>query len=284
LFQGLEFTEVTRLFYARHRDYSAVLGRFIERDPIGFAAGDNNWYRFVGNGPTGKTDPSGLSAWDNTVDVAAGFSDVATLGIAPSVRWWFEWDLGINRSNPWYWGGAAAPVVVVGGAVAIPAAASAIGASSTGVYVAAGEIAIHPLAVPVAVGIAEAAGGIEGPGLSGVGGLADDVARCGAQAMRRCAAQNSVLAGKTLKELTRITRGLPWNKLWKEGAENAAIALVRLRSGEKIVPDGLGREALEAYGEIARRALADPTKATEVQRLRLQIIEELLKGRGEQRL
>jgi hypothetical protein len=36
------------------------LGRFIELDPIGFEAGDNNWYRFVANGPTGKTDPSGL--------------------------------------------------------------------------------------------------------------------------------------------------------------------------------------------------------------------------------
>jgi RHS repeat-associated protein len=60
LFQGLEFTDVTGLAYVRHRDYSATLGRFIELDPIGFSAGDNNWYRFVANGPTGKTDPSGL--------------------------------------------------------------------------------------------------------------------------------------------------------------------------------------------------------------------------------
>jgi RHS repeat-associated protein len=60
LFQGLEFTEVTGLAYVRHRDYSATLGRFIELDPIGFSAGDNNWYRFVANGPTGKVDPSGL--------------------------------------------------------------------------------------------------------------------------------------------------------------------------------------------------------------------------------
>jgi RHS repeat-associated protein len=44
----------------RHRDYSPTLGRFIEMDPIGFEAGDNNWYRFVANGPTGKVDPSGL--------------------------------------------------------------------------------------------------------------------------------------------------------------------------------------------------------------------------------
>lgn len=46
--------------HIRHRDYSPTLGRFIERDPIGFEAGDNNWYRFVANGPTGKADPSGL--------------------------------------------------------------------------------------------------------------------------------------------------------------------------------------------------------------------------------
>jgi RHS repeat-associated protein len=59
-FQGLEFTDVTNLFHARNRDYSFALGRFIQLDPIGFSAGDNNWYRFVGNGPTGKVDPSGL--------------------------------------------------------------------------------------------------------------------------------------------------------------------------------------------------------------------------------
>ncbi len=61
LFQGLEFTDVTGLAYVRHRDYSATLGRFIEMDPIGFAAGDNNWYRFVANGPTNEIDPSGLA-------------------------------------------------------------------------------------------------------------------------------------------------------------------------------------------------------------------------------
>jgi RHS repeat-associated protein len=59
LFQGLKFTETTGLAYVRNRDYSASLGRFIERDPIGFSAGDNNWYRFVGNAPSGATDPSG---------------------------------------------------------------------------------------------------------------------------------------------------------------------------------------------------------------------------------
>jgi RHS repeat-associated protein len=60
LFQGLKFTDVTGLAYVRHRGYSPPLGRFIERDLIGFEAGDNNWYRFVANGPTETIDPSGL--------------------------------------------------------------------------------------------------------------------------------------------------------------------------------------------------------------------------------
>jgi RHS repeat-associated protein len=61
LFQGLKFTEATGLGYVRNRDYSPTLGRFIMLDPIGFSAGDNNWYRFVGNGPLGRLDPSGLA-------------------------------------------------------------------------------------------------------------------------------------------------------------------------------------------------------------------------------
>ena len=70
LFQGLKFSDVTGLAYVRNRDYSASLGRFIELDPIGFSAGDNNWYRFVSNAPTSATDPDGLeekcSTWTGT--------------------------------------------------------------------------------------------------------------------------------------------------------------------------------------------------------------------------
>ena len=36
-----------------------AVGRLAGLEPLGFEAGDNNWYRFVANGPTGKTDPSG---------------------------------------------------------------------------------------------------------------------------------------------------------------------------------------------------------------------------------
>jgi len=42
------------------------LGSF-SQDPIGFQAGDANLYRYVGNGPTTRTDPSGLE--EVTLDV-----------------------------------------------------------------------------------------------------------------------------------------------------------------------------------------------------------------------
>jgi hypothetical protein len=38
----------------------------ISQDPIGFAAGDVNQYRYVGNGPTNGTDPSGLEEKQKT--------------------------------------------------------------------------------------------------------------------------------------------------------------------------------------------------------------------------
>ena len=44
-----------------HRWYDAGVGRWLSQDPIGFAAGDANLYRYVGNGATEFTDPSGLS-------------------------------------------------------------------------------------------------------------------------------------------------------------------------------------------------------------------------------
>ena len=48
------------LYYFRARFYNAQTGRFISEDPIGFGGGDANFYRYVGNAPTGFTDPAGL--------------------------------------------------------------------------------------------------------------------------------------------------------------------------------------------------------------------------------
>jgi RHS repeat-associated protein len=48
------------LYYYRARYYDPTIGRFITPDPIGFAGGDTNFYRYVGNDPVNFTDPSGL--------------------------------------------------------------------------------------------------------------------------------------------------------------------------------------------------------------------------------
>jgi RHS repeat-associated protein len=59
LFQGLRYDPTSGLYYARNRDYSPALGRWIQTDPLGFSAGQNNFYAFVANNPVNTTDPSG---------------------------------------------------------------------------------------------------------------------------------------------------------------------------------------------------------------------------------
>jgi RHS repeat-associated protein len=58
-YTGRYFDEDTGLQYNRRRWYAPEIGRWISEDPIGFAAGDANISRYVGNSPTNFTDPSG---------------------------------------------------------------------------------------------------------------------------------------------------------------------------------------------------------------------------------
>jgi RHS repeat-associated protein len=59
-FAGRDIESVGGMTYNRNRYYSTSSGRFISQDPIGFNAGDENLYRYVGNSPTNARDPSGL--------------------------------------------------------------------------------------------------------------------------------------------------------------------------------------------------------------------------------
>ncbi|WP_347277972.1 RHS repeat-associated core domain-containing protein [Alkalinema sp. FACHB-956] len=58
-FTGREWDGESQQYYYRARYYDANTGRFIGQDPLGFAAGDSNLYRYVGNSPAMATDPSG---------------------------------------------------------------------------------------------------------------------------------------------------------------------------------------------------------------------------------
>jgi len=44
----------------RNRNLSRTLGRWLTNDPLGFDAGDNNFYGYLANGPGNGLDPSGL--------------------------------------------------------------------------------------------------------------------------------------------------------------------------------------------------------------------------------
>jgi hypothetical protein len=98
--------------------------RFAGLEPLGFEAGDNNWYRFVANEPMEKTDPSGLDVL--ALPIAGG---AATCGVATG-------------------GAAVAPVLVAGGACV------AVGAVGYGVGTCIDRIGCNPF-TPVLVGAVE---------------------------------------------------------------------------------------------------------------------------------
>jgi RHS repeat-associated protein len=58
-FAGMEYDPTTGLYYDHARYYDAAIGRFTSQDPKGFAAGDTNLHRYVGNEPVNLTDTSG---------------------------------------------------------------------------------------------------------------------------------------------------------------------------------------------------------------------------------
>jgi RHS repeat-associated protein len=93
-FAGRDIEPVGGLTYNRNRYYSTSSGRFISQDPISFAAGDANLYRYVGNKPTMSTDPSGLD------------EHLAGLPLHGSTGYWFSPDGKRHgpeyRGNGWF--------------------------------------------------------------------------------------------------------------------------------------------------------------------------------------
>jgi len=70
-FTGREWDEKTDLYYYRARYHDPKVGRFISRDPIGFAGGYTNLYGYIGNNPVNWLDPWGL--WG--IDVHSGIGN-----------------------------------------------------------------------------------------------------------------------------------------------------------------------------------------------------------------
>jgi RHS repeat-associated protein len=87
-FTARPFDPATNLQNNLNRWYDAEVGRWLSEDPIGFDAGDANLRRYVGNGPTNATDPSGLDAYDGPW-IGARY-DGPWIGASPPVhvQWW----------------------------------------------------------------------------------------------------------------------------------------------------------------------------------------------------
>jgi RHS repeat-associated protein len=59
-FAGGLYDDDTKLVRFGARDYDAETGRWTAKDPLGFAAGQENFYVYVGNDPINSIDPDGL--------------------------------------------------------------------------------------------------------------------------------------------------------------------------------------------------------------------------------
>ncbi|MET0465389.1 MAG: RHS repeat-associated core domain-containing protein [Chitinophagaceae bacterium] len=106
-FTGKIYDTEAGLYYSRARVYDPVNGRFLQRDPLGYVDGFNN-YAYVANDPVNYVDPLGTIRWKQAGIAFAGVVGNG-LGVAGGVA------LGAATS----WTGIGA---VVGGAVAVKSA------------------------------------------------------------------------------------------------------------------------------------------------------------------
>ena len=108
-FTGREWDSETGMYYYRMRTYSPVLKRFITEDPIRFASGDVNFYRYVGNNLTNYIDPLGLDATVCTYNpkdknpfghIGIGVNSNQTVGKYPSVYPNKDGDIKTDKKAP----------------------------------------------------------------------------------------------------------------------------------------------------------------------------------------
>jgi RHS repeat-associated protein len=105
MFTGREYLSTLGIYDYRHRHYHPGLGRFLQTDPKGFEAGDQNLFRYVGNNPVNAADPSGLDT----------FFGYRTIGTSNAIPFWSTKAYGAHQfvftrsadgtvSGSWGWG------------------------------------------------------------------------------------------------------------------------------------------------------------------------------------
>jgi RHS repeat-associated protein len=101
-FTARPWDEETDLQYNLNRWYDPVIGQWMSEDPIGFAAGDANVRRYVGNESVNAADPSGLVPW--RPGLLPGPSQPLSL-----------WMTNPGSPAPWHTQPVVRPVVIVSG-------------------------------------------------------------------------------------------------------------------------------------------------------------------------
>jgi RHS repeat-associated protein len=85
-YAGQHTDPISGLIYMRARWYDPPTGQFITSDPIRFASGETNLYRYAGGDPANRVDPSGLLSLQDFVDFSAGVGDHILLGYGDDLR------------------------------------------------------------------------------------------------------------------------------------------------------------------------------------------------------
>lgn len=83
-FAGGLYDRDTGLVHFGAREYDPQVGRWISKDPIGFAGGDANLFGYVLNDPVNFIDPGGLTGLGSSIGrgVVSGVAVGAAVGIA----------------------------------------------------------------------------------------------------------------------------------------------------------------------------------------------------------
>src|SRR5262249_11314797 len=81
-------------YYAGARNYAPSTGRWTTQDPLSFAAGDANLYRYVGNDSPNLVDPLGLAAMAEPVGPSVTVDGSSSSG-APDTPWFPKLGAGL---------------------------------------------------------------------------------------------------------------------------------------------------------------------------------------------
>jgi RHS repeat-associated protein len=135
-FEDLGDTDpTTSLSHHWNRWYDPQLGKWVSEDPIGFAGGDANLGRYVGNYVLRYRDSNGLDLLDTMANLSAGLGDGMSFGIGWVIR---DKLVGIETvdydSGGYYWGGwtgVVADFLTGGGTAALKSLGKGV-AKSTG--------------------------------------------------------------------------------------------------------------------------------------------------------